>query len=201
MTRLIRMIIPVSLGGLITSAIILACSHRGEAPATPRPEPTSPSGQPAPLPLASGEGNGMAGAGTDRDPPRPGGSQAALDRGPDGRGAPAGLLAAQPVMPPGPTGAPPTPGAPAPNPPTPSPNAPAPTPSLPRPGTPTTPGLPPSPTGPSQPGGPTTPPGGTPTQTPGDAGTGDALTPPVPPISDAGVRIDSGMSPILQRDR
>ncbi|HEX8111060.1 MAG TPA: hypothetical protein VF516_25195, partial [Kofleriaceae bacterium] len=54
-------------------------------------------------------------------------------------------------------------------------------------------------------GAPTPPPGapqapGAPTQTPRDAGVGDALTPPVPPISDAGVRIDSGMSPVLQRD-
>jgi hypothetical protein len=205
MTRVLRLIIPVSLCGLITSAAVLACHHRGEAPATPRPEATAPSGETAPpAPPVSGESNAMsdAGSGTYAPPPH-----AVLEQGPGGPGGPGVLLASQPVTP-GPTGAPPTPGAPAPNPPTPSPNAPSPTPGTPSPGAPPSPGMPPSPTGPSQPGGPTPAPGapqtpspGAPTQTPADAGVGDSLTPPVPPISDAGIRIDSGMSPVLQRDR
>jgi len=190
MTRVFRLIIPVSLCGLITSAAVLACHHRSEAPATPRPEATTPSGEPAPpVPPASSEGNAMPDAGTGSYAPPPGGPHAVLERGMGGPGGPAVLLASQPS---GPTGAPPTPG------------APAPTPGTPSPGTPST---PPSPTGPSQPGAPTPPPGapqtpspGTPTQAPADAGVGDALTPPVPPISDSGVRIDSGMSPVLQRD-
>ena len=211
MTRLVRLFIPVSLCGLFTSAAILACHHH-EGPATAQPTPTTPppgeqpapttpapGEQPAPTTPPGGPDTSMPDAGY---PPPPGAPHATLERSLGG--VPTVQLASQPA---GPTGAPPTPGAPAPNPPTPSPGAPSPTPN-PQPGSPPSPGMPPSPTGPSQPGGPTPPPGapqtpspGTPTQTPADAGVGDALTPPVPPISDAGVRIDSGMSPVLQRDR
>jgi hypothetical protein len=223
MTRLLRLVLPVSLCGLFTSAAILACHHHPQAsataqvtPQTPNDQPTPtatpptttpPSEQPAPpVPPASNEGNPTGDAGVNQYPPPPGTPHAALERKLPGGGSPV-LLASQPVAPQGPTGAPPTPGAPSPTPSTPSPGAPSPTPNPAQPGTPPSPGMPPSPTGPSQPGSPTPPPGtpqtpspGTPSQTPGDAGVGDALTPPVPPISDAGVRIDSGMSPVLQRD-
>lgn len=216
MTRVIRLIIPVSLCGLFTSAAVLACHHHHDGPATAQPAtpatdhqpaPTTPPGeQPTPTMPPGGPGPGMLDAGMTGSPP-PSGPQATLQRSLNAAGVPAVQLASQPAAPPGPTGAPPTPGAPAPNPPTPSPNAPSPTPTpgSPSPGTPPAPSVPPSPTGPSQPGGPTPAPGtpqtpGPPPQTPSDAGIGDALTPPVPPISDSGVRIDSGMSPVLQRD-
>ncbi|HEX3478211.1 MAG TPA: hypothetical protein VHT91_24485 [Kofleriaceae bacterium] len=200
MTRVLRLIIPVSLCGLFTSAAILACHHRSDAPTTARPEATTPSTEPAPPVAPNAEGNPMTDGGMGTQAPPPGGAHAVLEQG--AVGGPGVLLASQPVTP-GPTGAPPPPGTPSPNPPTPSPNAPSPAPSPP-PGTPPNPGAPSSPTGPSQPsptpGMPQTPAPGTPTQTPRDAGVGDALTPPVPPISDAGVRIDSGMSPVLRRD-
>jgi len=187
MTRLIRMILPASLCGLFTGAIVLACSHRGDLPATPRPEVTAPGGQPVMLP--SGESS-------------PG---ASLEH-PGGPNGPTVLLASQPVVP---TSGPPQPGAPSPTTPSPAPTAPSPTtpspsptPGLPGPGTPApgapSPVPPGSPTTPS-PDSPTTPPG-TPTQTPSDAGVGDTLTPPVPSLADAGLKIDSGMSPVLQRD-
>ena len=175
MTRLIRMIVPLSLCGVLTGAIVLAC-HRGDVPASPRPEPIAPSGQPMPTLGPGGEGDGMTDGGISHAP-LPGAPHAALDLG---RGAPV-LLASQPAAP-GPTGAPPPPG--------------APQPGAPQPGSPPSPGAP-QPGSPSQPG---LPPGGTSSPSTTDAGISDALTPPMPSTADAGIRIDSGMQPILQRD-
>jgi hypothetical protein len=147
MTRVFRMIIPVSLSGLFASAAILACHHRSEPPAAPRPEATTPVGEPAPPVPPNGEGNAMPDGGMGPLAPPPSAPQAALQQG---IGGPDVLLASQPVTP-SPTGAPPPPG-------TPSPSSPTPAPGVPSPGAPT-PGMPPSPTGPSQPGAPTPAPG------------------------------------------
>src|SRR5262245_12424160 len=54
MTRLARLLVSLSLSALGVGAVAVACSHRGEAPATPRPELTSPSGAPSGAPMPGG---------------------------------------------------------------------------------------------------------------------------------------------------
>lgn len=216
MTRLARLLYPLSLSAMLAGAVAIACSHRGEAPATPRPEPTSPSGMPSAMPMGGGAREGSnpdpidAGVDGMLATPPSGGQPLSLLRGP---GSPAIQLAAQPTSPsaPPPTGAP-SPGAPPQPAPSPSPSPSQP--SQPAPGTPPT-GAPLQPGTPAQPGAPSQPapkspsPGsgsGSGSNAPGtssgpaDAGAFDAGLPQLPPIPDAGIPADSGMQPILKRD-
>ena len=201
MTRLLRMVLPISLCALITSAIILACgggsSGPGDMPTVPRPEPIDPSGQPLPAahPVDPATTlNDARAAGT----PTPGSPLTSALSGSRHPGvAPELLLAAQPAaLPPG--GSQPQPGAP-------SPGAP-PQPGTPPPGSPP-PGSPPAAPSPSQPaprppGSPSQPAPGSPSQpapgAPGDAGVSDAVS--LPPVPDGNLPRDSGMEPILRRD-
>jgi outer membrane biosynthesis protein TonB len=223
MTRLARMLVPLSLSALLAGAAAVACSHRGEAPATPRPEPTSPSGMPMIGGGASTEGSGPDDAGVDgllATPPARGSSptQSSLMRmrGARDSASPTVLLASQPAspsvpsqpapsQPPGspPTGAPspsqpgaPSPSQPAPSQPTPS----KPTPSKPSPAQPSPTQPSPSQPAPSQPA-PSQPSPGSgapgPSSGPADAGVFDAGLPQLPPIVDAGIPGgDGGMQPI-----
>lgn len=169
MSRLARLLLPLSLSVVSTGAIVMAC-HHGDAPSAPRPEPTDPSGKPmtgaapamgspameAPMdagvdsmlgtPQASAAGPSLSGAHAARS----GGAEAVM------------LLASQPASPAAPpAGAPapaPTPSVPA----APPVGAPPPA-SPPQPGTPPTTGAPP----------PSPPPPGTPPTT--------GAPPPSPP--------------------
>ncbi|HMG21822.1 MAG TPA: hypothetical protein VK607_10910 [Kofleriaceae bacterium] len=232
LTRVIRMIVPVSLAGLFSGAAIVACGQRGNVPATPRPEPLAPSGQPMPL---VGPGGGIGDvpidAGTDAllVSPVSGSAIGAVVGAARAQGVALEVVAAsQPAAPPptgdlppagappptgapAPTGAPPAPGAPPPgapppgspppgappNPGAPPPGSPSPPPGSPSPGTPPPPGAPPAPGAPP----PTNPPApgpGAPPPTIRDAGVSDAPV-RLPPVPDAGVRVDSGMQPILKK--
>jgi hypothetical protein len=197
MTRLIRLLVPLSLCVLIAGAIAIACSRgRGEAPAAPRPDVVSPSGLPAlggprvgnsvPIPDDAADDSFPASAappvtGQTRSVPEVGMTQVVFAAsGQPGAAPPPGTA-------PPPSG-PPQPGAP--QPPAPSPPS--------QPGS----GAPPS--SPSQPGsgappGAPQPPSGSPGRgaAPGDAGVQDAGV-PLPPIPDGGVRTDGGMQPILR---
>jgi hypothetical protein len=216
MSRLTRMIVPVSLSALFTGAAIVACgghhSTPGDMPASPRPEPVDPSGQPASAgggpPPVSGA---IPDAGTDgRTDAAPGLAPVSMEiRGPGAsRGVPL-ILAAQPTLPTtaGQPGAPST-GAPT----TPSPTTPSPSPTTP--GSPTT-GAPPtgspSPATPT-PGSPSpnTPTPGSPSPNPPTPGTPSPGTPSTPgdagvdggssgPTYDAPLRNDAAMQPILRR--
>jgi hypothetical protein len=207
------MLLPLSLSALLAGAFAVACSRRGEAPATPRPEPTSPSG----MPMGGGarESNDPIDAGVDgmlAAPPAGASSQlqSLLMRGSHRAGAPTVLLASQPATPgaPPPSGAPAQPGAPSqpspsqPSPPQPAPAQPSPTPGAPPPtGAPSQPS--PSQPSPSQPSpGSPRPGSGAPgtSSGPADAGAFDAGLPQLPPIPDGGIPSDSGMQPILRRD-
>lgn len=219
MTRLVRLLLPLSLSALSTGAIVAAC-HRGDVPAAPRPEPTDPSGKPITTIGPTTETPADAGVDSLLGAP-PAGAAVQLSphaaRGFAGGAEGAALLASQPVTP-APSGAP-APGAPSPSPsPSPSPAQPAPSPAQPAPGQPPTgspqpgapaqPGVPtPSPSSPSSPA-PGTPrpgpgsgsgPGPGPSAGPSDAGVFDAGLPQLPPVSDAGFPGDAGMQPILRR--
>ena len=214
MSRLTRMLLPASLCGLLTGAIILACggsSGPGDLPAAPRPEPTDPSGQPMPSPrpgtIQSGLGDAMAPV-----PPTP--ISQWVPGGNAGQPKPGVLLASQatgappppsgppqPGAPPAPgtpaPGGPPQPGAPQPPPGSPPPQPPPGSPPPPKPGTPSQPA---PPSQPAQPPAPTQPAPSQPTQQPGDAGVSDSSMPQLPPVPDGSIPRDSQMEPILRRD-
>lgn len=204
MHRLLRLLVPVSLSALSTGALILACSHRGDAPANPRPEPIDPSGQPMAQPggpampgggPAAEVGGAPSDAGVDGPlgmAPPPGQPLSAVMRGTYGATI---VLAAQPGTP----AAPPPGGAPT-QPRPAQPGQPPPPSQQPAPGQPT----PGSPGSPSAPGAPR-PGAGAPRDAgvgPSDGGVGDAGVPRLPSVNDGGVSGgDGGMQPILRRGR
>ncbi|TMQ08490.1 MAG: hypothetical protein E6J90_40315 [Deltaproteobacteria bacterium] len=209
MTRLIRLLVPLSASGALAGALVIACgSHtgRGEAPAPPRPDLIAPNGLPAPGPNAGYSGSIPDDAGDDAYPAKPAsppvggtlgtaqGVQVVFAASEQPGAAPPPGSAPPPSGPPRPgapqppaPGAPQQPGSGAPPPGSPPPGSPQPAPGAP--GSPQPPGSPPPPTGnppsPPRPGA------------PGDAGVSDATR--LPPVPDGGIRTDAGMEPILRK--
>jgi hypothetical protein len=210
--RLIRLLVPLSLYALVTSALVVACgTRRGESPGlAPRPDILAPNGLPARGPSA-----GIS----ESDRPidgylyaEPATSQAASVVSPaeySGHRPSAVVLAASQPGAPSQPSAPAQPGAPS----QPGPGGT----SQPTPGAPAQPGpggtSQPAPSAPRQPGSGAPPPGPGPTapppapaapqprpgtSQPGDAGVSDGAL-PLPPIPDGGVPADAGLEPILRK--